>query len=60
MNTPKLILAECRNWFEDVHAFDKNYTVICIVKMVYQRVLFKNSASIQKEVVTAWLHHPHQ
>ena len=19
MNTPKLILAECRNWFEDVH-----------------------------------------
>ena len=21
MNTPKLILAECRNWFEDVHNF---------------------------------------
>ena len=24
MNTPKLILAECRNWFEDVHSYKDN------------------------------------
>ena len=34
MNTPKLILAECRNWFEDVHFVIKNCTENCTAKLL--------------------------
>jgi len=35
MNTPKLILAECRNWFEDVQDGEYDRPFIHLVRVSY-------------------------
>ncbi len=51
MNTPKLILAECRNWFEDVHSVACNELLQSTHSMPISKPCFVPAPSDVKTIV---------